>query len=87
MEEPKRRLKLLEKRVHIVEFVWGQKGSISERANWKKIAADWNAQHPYDKRTPASLKDRYHKAIRDDDVLSNILAIRILMGQGVTRAV
>ena len=72
--------KPFERRLHLLEFIWGEKEGIKARANWKHLTAVWNKEHPHDQKTQAVLKVEYYRSLKDKDVTNNLIALRILPG-------
>jgi hypothetical protein len=70
--------KPLERRLHLFEFVLNKKGGIKARAHWKQISAEWNKEHPYDRKDQAVLKVEYYRALKDCNVIINYVAIKML---------
>jgi len=67
-----------ERRLHLFDYIIDKKGgSISARANWRRIAAAWNEEHPHDPQTPLNLKQRYHEMIRDDKLTQAWIVWRV----------
>ncbi|MFC2034880.1 hypothetical protein ACFLUJ_02030 [Chloroflexota bacterium] len=69
----------LQRRLHLIDFVWKAKGRIRARANWKRITIQWNKEHPYDQKTQAVLKVEYYRARNDSDVMKNYIALKIAL--------
>jgi len=65
--------KSLQRRVHLLTFVFEHKGGITERADWKALTAAWNEVHPFDTMTPALLKTEFYQARKDDVAVHNCL--------------
>lgn len=69
--------KPLERRLHLLDFVLNKKGSIKARAHWKQISAEWNKEHPYDRKDQAVLKVEYCRALKDYNVTINYATMKI----------
>lgn len=69
-----------EHRLHLLDFILHKKGGLTARANWKRMAAEWNEEHPYYQKTHKALKAEYYKIIKDDAVTQSWIAWRVAPG-------
>lgn len=79
-DRKRRHRKNFERQVRLVEFVLERHviynnllegpGPITKRiAEWGKLTDEWNEFHPYDSMTFTTLRQNYHNAIKEDDVI------------------
>ncbi len=90
--------KTFERRFHLVGFVitsWAENSydmlnwehvKEESRINWKRVTAEWNEFHPYDRfEKPISLKSLYNQAIRQEDILLQLTYHQISQGMKAAR--
>lgn len=74
----KRYQRSFEKRLHLVRFIMGSElpiiweereaFALLKRFDWKQVCAKWNEAHPYDLMSSEVLKNRYYRAIAEEDI-------------------
>lgn len=68
--------KPFEHRLYLLDFVLQRKG-LTQRANWKRLTAEWNAEHPHDQYSVRIFKLKYYQARKDKELINSYVVTKL----------